>query len=181
MTNTMHITEKFRVPHATALAAVLAISALGGIADSFAIDRVEIPAVNSSDAGAATNASGPTHRSKPLTQDKTISGLDALYAEYIDYQAAATSGRQAPFQPKRTLAQVTPDGLVVIDAVAADDPEQLRADLEALGAEVTAVAGWMVSARLRIDQIPALDGVESLALRPARRRGDEHRVRNLPG
>jgi hypothetical protein len=57
---------------------------------------------------------------------------------------------------------------VVIDAAAAHDPQALKAALEALGAEVMAVAGRMVSAKVPLDQLPALEGVEALQFaRPA--------------
>jgi uncharacterized protein YhfF len=97
-------------------------------------------------------------------------GLDALSKEYESYRSSTTGALQprGPFVPKRALAQITPDDRVVIDAVAAEDPEQLKADLGALGAAVTAIAGRMVSARLPLGQISALDGVGSLAFaRPA--------------
>ncbi len=70
---------------------------------------------------------------------------------------------------------------MVIDAVAADDPQALQASLEALGAEVTAVAGRLVSARLPLDQLPALDGVEALKFaRPALAR-HPHRLGDQSG
>ncbi len=51
---------------------------------------------------------------------------------------------------------------VTIDAVAADDPAALEAELIALGATNTAVAGRLVSARIPITAIPSLEGVASL-------------------
>lgn len=60
---------------------------------------------------------------------------------------------------------------VTIDAVAAADPSALEAELIALGARDTAIAGRLVSARLPIAAIPSLEGVVSLQFaRPAYRR-----------
>jgi len=57
---------------------------------------------------------------------------------------------------------------VSIDAVAAADPRALEADLLALGARDTAIAGRLVSARLPLAAISALEGVGSLQFaRPA--------------
>src|SRR5262245_59154412 len=47
---------------------------------------------------------------------------------------------------------------VSIDAVAAADPRALEADLLALGARDTAIAGRLVSARLPLAAISALEG-----------------------
>jgi hypothetical protein len=51
---------------------------------------------------------------------------------------------------------------VVVDAIAAAEPDQLRADLERLGMTEVAVAGQVVSGRLPIEQIPAAARLESL-------------------
>jgi hypothetical protein len=60
---------------------------------------------------------------------------------------------------------------VTIDAVAVGDPSALEAELIALGARDTAIAGRLVSARLPIAAIPSLEGVTSLQFaRPAYRR-----------
>ena len=58
---------------------------------------------------------------------------------------------------------VTPiPDVVTIDAVASGDPAALEAELIALGAEDTAIAGRMVSARIPLAAIPYLEGVVSL-------------------
>ena len=58
---------------------------------------------------------------------------------------------------------VTPiPDVVTIDAVASGDPAALEAELIALGAQDTAIAGRMVSARIPLAAIPYLDGVVSL-------------------
>ena len=95
-------------------------------------------------------------------------GLDTVYEEYQQYKATAAVPPVEPFKSEQTLAQVTADNRVIIDAVAAADPQVLRGDLVALGAAVTGMAGKMVSAELPIDQIPALAGLSSLMFaRPA--------------
>ncbi len=59
-------------------------------------------------------------------------------------------------------------GWVTIDAVAVADPAVLEADLIALGALDTAIAGRLVSARLPVVAVPMLEGVASLQFaRPA--------------
>jgi len=59
-------------------------------------------------------------------------------------------------------------GWVTIDAVAAADPAVPEADLIALGALDTAIAGRLVSARLPVVAVPLLEGVASLQFaRPA--------------
>jgi hypothetical protein len=52
--------------------------------------------------------------------------------------------------------------LVLIDAVASGDVEALRADLEALGMREAVAFGRMVSGRLPVSAISALDGLASL-------------------
>jgi subtilisin family serine protease len=66
---------------------------------------------------------------------------------------------------------------VTIDAVAAADPSALEAELIALGARDTAIAGRLVSARLPIAAIPSLEGVASLQF--ARRAYRKTRVGNV--
>ena len=51
---------------------------------------------------------------------------------------------------------------VTIDAVATGDPAVLEAELIALGARNTAIAGRLVSARMPVAAIPSLEGVVSL-------------------
>jgi hypothetical protein len=81
-------------------------------------------------------------------------------AELVSPRAASLS---AQAEPGVIDAPVTPiPDVVTIDAVASGDPEVLEAELIALGAEDTAIAGRMVSARIPIAAIPFLDGVVSL-------------------
>ena len=82
-------------------------------------------------------------------------------AELVSPRAAASLSTQA--EPGAIEAPVTPIlDVVTIDAVASGDPEALEAELIALGAEDTAIAGRMVSARIPVAAIPFLDGVVSL-------------------
>jgi hypothetical protein len=93
-------------------------------------------------------------------------GLDllTLYHAYRAHQDTASAN--APFEvPGPT--RVT-DGRVTVDAIAADDPEALRADLERLGARRLAVARRLVSAQLPIAAIPEAARLPSLqGMRPA--------------
>jgi hypothetical protein len=100
---------------------------------------------------------------------KLTLGLGTLSAEYQAYLQSAAGGTApiASFQSRATMVPVADDS-VVIDAVATDDPQVLKADLEALGATVTAVAGRVVSARVHLSLLPALEGIDSLKFaRPA--------------
>ncbi len=169
MTAISKITTKQRSAHTRALTTALALCACGVVMDTLASERVVIPGRHS-DAELAAAAPDSANPRKPLTPTKARSGLSTLYVEYRDYWTTATAALRTaePFRSRRTLSQVTSDGRVVVDAVAVDDAEQLAADLDALGAEVSAIAGRMVSARLPIDRIPDLEGVPSLAFaRPA--------------
>lgn len=106
---------------------------------------------------------GPSPASK--TAAKAGADLLALYAEYQAHVARRLAASE--FRSRNALAPVA-GGAVVIDAVASGDPAALAADLHALGAENVAVFGHMVSARLPIPAIPALQGLSSLQFaRPA--------------
>jgi hypothetical protein len=62
-------------------------------------------------------------------------------------------------EPGAIEAPATPIlDVVTIDAVASGDPEALEAELIALGAEDTAIAGRMVSARIPVAAILFLTG-----------------------
>ena len=100
---------------------------------------------------------------------KLTLGLGTLSAEYQAYlqDAATATAPSGSFQSRATMVPVA-DDYVVIDAVATDDPQVLKTELEALGANVTAVAGRVVSARVHLSLLPALEGIDSLKFaRPA--------------
>ncbi|MGH8566268.1 MAG: hypothetical protein ACREXW_20195 [Gammaproteobacteria bacterium] len=117
--------------------------------------------------GAETLGIG-TSPSKAATA-KVGQDLLALYAEYQAH-LKDRSGQEAPapaFKSGNAIAPVA-GGAVVIDAIASGDPETLAADLRALGAENVTAFGRMVSGRLPIKAIPALQDVSSLQFaRPA--------------
>jgi hypothetical protein len=95
---------------------------------------------------------------------KVAADLAALYEAHA---AAVAAG--VPFMARRSLLPVAGD-LVTIDASAAGDVGSLEAELQALGAQGVVAFGRIVSARLPIPAIGALDGVASLRFaRPAYR------------
>ncbi|MCG6942997.1 MAG: S8 family serine peptidase [Thiohalocapsa sp.] len=118
--------------------------------------------------GAAPMVNGVT---KPTANEpaKLTQGIAPLMEEYQTYVMAAAAGTGAPptFRSTRTIAEIN-DGYVVIDAVAAGDVERLRMDLQALGATITGVAGRMISAKLPLERMDALQALDSLRFaRPA--------------
>ncbi len=109
-----------------------------------------------------------TSPSKAATA-KVGQDLLALYAEYQAHlKRTSKPGAAAPaFESSDALAPIA-EGSVVIDTAASGDPEALAADLRALGAENVAVFGRMVSGRLPITAIPALQDLSTLRFaRPA--------------
>jgi Ca2+-binding RTX toxin-like protein len=103
------------------------------------------------------------------TMAKVGADLMALHAEYQAHlQQTSGKGTAAPaFQSSNTIAPIA-GGSVVIDTAASGDPEALSADLRALGAENVAVFGRVVSGRLPITAMPALEDLSSLQFaRPA--------------
>ncbi len=89
--------------------------------------------------------------------------LLSLHNEYEAYLNQIRTQR-APvpsFSSGNTLAPVM-DDFVVIDFAAADNPDTLASDLRTLGATNISIYGQMVSARLSITAIPALDKLSSL-------------------
>ncbi|MGH8578061.1 MAG: hypothetical protein ACREXJ_14370, partial [Gammaproteobacteria bacterium] len=84
--------------------------------------------------------------------------LLSLHREYQAYlQQADTKARGPSAFRSRNFLAPTAAGYVSIDTAAAGDPEVLAADLKALGLEGGAVFGRMVSGRLLISEIPALE------------------------
>jgi len=91
-------------------------------------------------------------------------GVDLLTLYYRHQQA----GDEATVTSEQSGLRVA-DGRIVVDAIAAAEPEQLRTDLQGLGMTETAVAGRVVSGRLPIEQIPAAARLETLrGLTPSR-------------
>ena len=108
-----------------------------------------------------------TSPSKAAT-GKVGQDLLALYAEYqVHLKDTSAQGAAPAFKSSNAIAPVA-GGSVVIDATASGDAEALATDLRALGAENVTVFGRMVSSRLPITAIPALQDLASLQFaRPA--------------
>jgi hypothetical protein len=93
--------------------------------------------------------------SKPATR------LSRDLAELVAPPVAASQSAETPDSYSRSRPVVS-GGWVTIDAVAAADPSALEAELLALGARNTAIAGRLVSAEFPIAAIPLLEGVTPL-------------------
>ena len=91
---------------------------------------------------------------------KLDSNLIALYRAYEDYTAAGGPD-SGLFDPGNASIRVD-DGLVLIDAVADSNAEDLKRDLEAIGLVKASAFGRVVSGRLPIDALPAAAELESL-------------------
>jgi hypothetical protein len=97
--------------------------------------------------------------------------LAELMTPPMDRAAAATPGGWAP------VPLVVTGDSITIDAIATGDPAALEADLVALGAVNTAIAGHLVSAQFPIAAIPVLESLASLRFaRPAHRTNNVGRV-----
>ena len=111
----------------------------------------------------ATDALAIGASTKGRAASKAGSGLYALHGEYQTY--LETSDEHAPgpsgFTSRNPVARIA-EGYVVVDTAAEGDPKALASDLEALGLEDPAVFGHMVSGRLPIPAIPALENLASL-------------------
>ena len=104
-------------------------------------------------ARSAAGAPGSFSTSPPVVVGDRVT-IDA------DDAAAAAAGK-SPGSFSASPPVVVGDW-VTIDAVAAGDPSDLEAELIALGAANTAIAGRLVSARIPIAAIPSLEGVAPL-------------------
>jgi hypothetical protein len=84
-----------------------------------------------------------------------------------EHAAALKQGLRATFTPSNPLMRVS-GGWVSIDAVASGDANALRADLEALGLQKTAIFGHMVSGLFPISALGNMAALSSLQFaRPA--------------
>jgi len=155
-----------------------ALVAVTGVNPALAMDVVRLGAAGTGivpGTGSGVTIGAPTSTGAGLASGpgamaptKLTLGLATLSGEYQDYRrSAATAAPAGPFASTKTLARLVGE-TVLIDAVAVDDAETLWADLEALGAEVTGAAGRLVSARMPLSELPALEGLATLKLaRPA--------------
>jgi len=117
----------------------------------------------------ATDALAIGTSTKGRAGSKAGSGLYALHGEYQTYLETSDAYVRGPsgFTSRNPLARIA-EGYVVVDTAAEGDPKALASDLEALGLEDPAVFGHMVSGRLPIPAIPALENLASLRFaRPA--------------
>ncbi|MDQ3581445.1 MAG: hypothetical protein M3495_07435 [Pseudomonadota bacterium] len=117
----------------------------------------------------ATDSLAIRTSTKGRAASKASSGLYALQGEYQTYLETSDPHARGPsgFTSRNPLARIA-EGYVVVDTAAEGDPKALAADLEALGLQNAAVFGHMVSGRLPIPAIPALENLASLRFaRPA--------------
>ena len=84
--------------------------------------------------------------------------LISLYDQYSSYVKSHNAGA---FQPTDRLVRVV-DARVLIDAVASDDVDALKADLMSLGMQQAVAFGRIVSGQLPISAIPAMAALPSL-------------------
>jgi hypothetical protein len=84
-----------------------------------------------------------------------------LAAVFQEYQTYTQAGGTEPFTTSNPLVTIV-EGRVVIEATAASDVEVLRADLEALGLQNTAVAAPLISGQLPIEALDDLGALDSL-------------------
>ncbi len=89
---------------------------------------------------------------------KVSQELTTLYDEYSRYLA---SRQMARFKSYDRLVQII-DGRVLVDAVASDDANTLKSDLEGLGMQQAVAFGRIVSGQLPILAIPSMATLPSL-------------------
>ncbi|MBA4743010.1 MAG: hypothetical protein H2060_09945 [Azoarcus sp.] len=115
----------------------------------------------------AVSAQGTTPEAAPIWHDdrpshgKLVLGLDRLAREYREFRQESDGEDGIVFRSE-SLPGMAGDR-AFIDAVAIDDdPSALIADLEAIGAEIVAVAGRTVSIRIPLAALSSLDALETL-------------------
>ena len=84
--------------------------------------------------------------------------LMSLYDQYSSYMKSHNAGA---FQPTDRLVRVI-DDRVLVDAVASDDVNALKADLVSLGMQQAVAFGRIVSGQLPISAIPTMAALPSL-------------------
>ena len=117
----------------------------------------------------ATDVQGIGASTKGGAASKADPALYALHGEYQTYLQTSDAHTRGPsgFTSRNPLARIA-EGYVVIDTAAKNDPKALASDLETLGLEDVAVFGRMVSGRLSLTAVPALENLDSLRFaRPA--------------
>jgi hypothetical protein len=98
----------------------------------------------------------------------TTATMSAVLSQlYREYMSALAQGAHKTFKPSNPLVRVSA-GRVLIDAVAAEDANRLRADLEALGLDHGTSFGRMVSGWIPITALEDMATLPSLHFaRPA--------------
>ncbi len=105
-----------------------------------------------------TPTNAQTAGDKPGKMAKVSPELISVYEQYSSYLKSHNAG---VFQPTDRLVRVI-DDRVVVDAVASDDVNALKADLVALGMQQAVAYGRIVSGQLPISAIPAVAALPSL-------------------
>ena len=95
---------------------------------------------------------------KPGKMSKVSPELISVYEQYSTHVKSHNAGA---FQPTDRLVRVI-DDRVVVDAVASDDVNALKADLLTLGMQQAVAFGRIVSGQLPISAIPAMAALPSL-------------------
>lgn len=112
----------------------------------------------------AGNLANALDQGLETSSEKLTLGLETLVAEYAAFQAGVLNQTviTETFVPRQAFATINTEDKVLIDAVAADSPEQLASDIEALDGVVTGIAGRLVSAWLPLDRLAELETVAAL-------------------
>jgi len=105
-----------------------------------------------------TPTNAQTFGDKPGKMSKVGPELMSLYDQYSSYVKSHNAGA---FQPTDRLVRVI-DDRVLVDAVASDDVNALKADLVSLGMQQAVAFGRIVSGQLPISAIPAMAALPSL-------------------
>jgi hypothetical protein len=105
-----------------------------------------------------TPTNAQTFGDKPGKMSKVGPELMSLYDQYSSYVKSHNAGA---FQPTDRLVRVI-DDRVLVDAVASDDVNALKADLVSLGMQQAVAFGRIVSGQLPISAIPTMAALPSL-------------------
>jgi hypothetical protein len=105
-----------------------------------------------------TPTNAQTFGDKPGKMSKVGPELMSLYDQYSSHVKSHNAGA---FQPTGRLVRVI-DDRVLVDAVASDDVNALKADLVSLGMQQAVAFGRIVSGQLPISAIPTMAALPSL-------------------
>jgi hypothetical protein len=127
------------------------------------LERLEdrtLPAATSVLQAALLDFDGPVPGTKNGPLVRLGYDLTLLYHEYQDFTSTAQAGN-ATFTPSNSLLQVH-DGRVAVEVIASGSMNVLEGSLEALGMQVDAAAGPLVSGVLPIDALPGVAALGSV-------------------